>query len=479
VVASSRAAVTAIDLSTGKQVWRRTFVGLPYYLQMVGGVAVLTRGTPLAGSKVDTALVGIDPASGKQLWTYTGFSIPEPTAPATVGASLYVTVVHHLKAFGRRIDAHTGKAVASRRVHSIDAPVAGDDVVIWDDHLGEVAAYSSDLRRQLWKANAPAPTAVDRVVGDLLVRVADGSGTSAVFYGYDLRSGASLWTSRLTFDDRQRQFWPTSRELVTTTATSAVGLDVSDGSVRWHVQQSGIDHLAPSATADDNLLGCGKSVASIDARTGGWYGGTPLATGGFPDGCTAAPTATATLTIVASGQAVTAYRTSTADDPAPRPGDGYGDWGPVDPAVCGLNSARSQAAFAAVLGGTWRLYSAGRDGNCAYTNRSLYVITRSLTAAAARHYLQPANSDGGCTKAGADTGAEHQVSSPGLPAGSGACYVSGLTFDGTKVNDAVSGLTRQRNGKWVAVEYSVAPNTAARSGQPGKIVALLRRFARA
>jgi hypothetical protein len=175
---------------------------------------------------------------------------------------------------------------------------------------------------------------------------------------------------------------------------------------------------------------------------------------------------------------VTAYRTSTADDPVPTPGDGYGEWGPVNPAVCALDAARSRAAFAAVLGGTWRLYAAARDGNCAYTNRSLDVITRSLTAAAARHYLDPTNSDGGCAKAGADTGVEHHVSAPGLPAGSGACYLSGLTFDGTRIGDRVTGLTRQGNGKWVAVEYSVASNTAARSHQPGKIVALLRRFAR-
>ena len=263
-----------------------------------------------------------------------------------------------------------------------------------------------------------------------------------------------------------------------TTVTSAVGLDASNGSVRWHVQQSGVDHLAPSATSDDNLLGCGKSVASIDARTGGWYGGAPLASGGFPDGCTAAPVATAKLTVVASGQAVTAYRTSTADDPTPKPGDGYGDWGPVNPAVCGFDAGRARAAFATVLGGKWRLYAAAHDGNCGYTRGSLSVITRSVTAAAARHYLDPTNSAGGCSDAGADTGTEHHISTPGLPAGSGACYVSGLTFSGTRVGDAVSGLTRQRNGKWVAIDYSVAPNTAVRSGQPRKIVALLRRFAR-
>ena len=171
-VATSHAALTAIDLSTGKQVWRRTFAGLPDYLQLVDGVVVLTRGTPLSGSRVDTALVGINAANGKQLWSYTGFSIPQPTAPATLGSSIYVTVVHHLKAFGRRIDVHTGKEVTSRRVHSIDAPVAGNGVVIWDDHEGEVTAYSSDLHRQLWQTKVPAGTADDRMVGDVLVRVA-------------------------------------------------------------------------------------------------------------------------------------------------------------------------------------------------------------------------------------------------------------------------------------------------------------------
>ena len=247
-VASSHAALTAIDLSTGKQVWRRTFAGLPDYLQLVDGVEVLTRGTPLTGSKVDTALVGIDPANGKQLWSYTGFSIPEPTAPATLGSSIYVTVVHHLKAFGRRIDVHTGKEVTSRRVDSIDAPVAGDDIVIWDDHEGEVTAFSTDLHRQLWQAEGAGGHGRRPDGGRRAGARRRRPEHDAAFYGYDPTSGASLWSSRLTFDDNQRQFWPTSSTMV---------IDHGDIGRRVGRQQrprqlacaaAAVDHLAALAT---------------------------------------------------------------------------------------------------------------------------------------------------------------------------------------------------------------------------------------
>src|SRR6185312_15400138 len=78
--ASKKAGVVAFEKSTGKEVWKSEAIGgigwTSPFISTVDGVdqvvMFVERGAP--------RLVGLDASNGKQLWKYTGYTVPNPIA---------------------------------------------------------------------------------------------------------------------------------------------------------------------------------------------------------------------------------------------------------------------------------------------------------------------------------------------------------------------------------------------------------------
>lgn len=478
--------VAAADLRTGRPLWSVTQAGASISMFVLPSVVVL--------AVYDRApvLVGLDPATGKQVWQRRdlGSSLDAPVA--VLGGALYATI--SAKSFDgvARLDPATGKITArSDAVAGYANLAAGADTLIADDG-NHLVGFSAGLGTRKWSIKGSGSTTdyTDRVVGGVLVRIPEkfASPVQVQVQGLSLATGRRLWVAPIAYRINRDTVSAADGLLFFSSGDVMTAIDPArGGKTVWRTQDKFADHVGAAADTG-NVLACGLLLLSAESRNAALYHLSELPRRGFgQDGCIAPPLATAPssgrpgLVLVAAPAAVYAYSATTENAPPPNP-DPLGRWGPVDPAQCGVDATATRTALTAQFGGTWTLRTADVKGDCEWISAKLHPGLTAQTvpladASAARKHLDPRNPDGGCIRFGTG-GTQRSIAVPGLPSGSGACYLSGYTGPLGRLPDAVTGVSVRDDKYFAVLVEGFAYRTVRAARGPQKVVALLRALAR-
>lgn len=235
--------VIALELATGKLLWRHATTG-----QLRGAPAVTNR--VVAVAQVDATVLGLDAATGNELWR-TPLGIDLPPQAASIFASMATDAGDFLvgdQNLWGVLDAASGTPLwTDNPVHegvdsqSLAAIAISDDIAIgvFNRAIGGLAAWDRATGAPLWRINDARTTAINAtpVIGDGLVYVV--AGTDEV-WAVELQTGAARWKIKL---DQQGFDWGNATIgtpalahgilLVPTLYRDVVALDASSGRELW------------------------------------------------------------------------------------------------------------------------------------------------------------------------------------------------------------------------------------------------------
>lgn len=208
-VASAFAFVAALDVETGRELWRTDFDSPLTGSPAVGGDVVYV-------SAIDSTLWGLDAATGRIRWTLPGTpsltSVARGSAPAIAGdLAIFPTQSGELTAVRRSNGAQTWTSVAAGRrtgaaLATIDA-ITGDPVVDGNrvyvaNQSGRLLALDTRSGATIWSI-AEGTTGPVWPVGGSVFFVSDQNRLMRV----DARDGATIWAQELPLyrNDRPRR----------------------------------------------------------------------------------------------------------------------------------------------------------------------------------------------------------------------------------------------------------------------------------
>ena len=256
--------VVALDLATGKQLWRTK--------TLPPDVMDFLRATPTgAGSGVvvlgedDGHVAGRDVATGRVLWRHSGL-------PVADGADIAVI------ADGARarspllvVDRKTGRerwrvSPAAHNSRAFPAVAAGSGVIAVSVE-GETVGYAAHTGAKRWTIPiGPASDTTSVRIIDGVVSGVTGHGNTAdagATHAYDVNTGRAVWTSP-AFPAETAQ--PTAHNLYVAFPHTLAALDPHTGRIRWRhdITEPGFASPGPGSV----VLAAQGLTEGIDATTG-------------------------------------------------------------------------------------------------------------------------------------------------------------------------------------------------------------------
>lgn len=275
------AVLTAYDLASGRQKWRRAparvpstsgnFTGTAASPLLDGGRLIVFWGDDSSGE-----LLALDPATGKTVWTHSGDcpAYASPAAAVIAGARQYVVLA---KDTAFAVDAGAGRLLwrvprPDQWMENIVTPVVWNDLVILAGVRSETTAYqivkegSAFAARRKWSTAAlPMYMSSPVLAGSTLYGFS--SRDKGKLFALDAGTGKTLWTGEGRYADHASLAFAGGHLLVMTSAGELAVIDPAAGSpreiVRYKLAQSSV--MAHPALAGRQIFI--RDEASLKAYT--------------------------------------------------------------------------------------------------------------------------------------------------------------------------------------------------------------------
>lgn len=237
----SDARVTALDATSGGQVWRAGTRGKDDRSTNVGG-GIAVAGDTLYAATGRADIVALDAATGEERWRQ---KLPAParSAPTVADGRIYVstlddTLVAVKQADGAKLWTHQAPPPDTATL-GLPAPLATDGLVVAGFSSGELRALRGAAGTNAWGDNLAAARGKVSLADIASIRGMPASvegrvyagGLGRLLVGIDLRSGRRLWEREASVGEMP---WIAGGWLFIVTVDGTVAaLDRSDGRVAW------------------------------------------------------------------------------------------------------------------------------------------------------------------------------------------------------------------------------------------------------